>query len=218
MERRTRRNISLTHPIHLFPAPSGANIPTRDVALGTLLAHVVPMERAAEAVFNLKNELGTERNILRAPYARLRSVAGVCDRMAEVIKCSYALQTAVLRDWVTSSKISSKNPLIRAYCSDRFAEFGKRSTQAFFHYDQEFRHEGPLCYNSYDEIVLNHREMIKTAIEMNANSILVVVGYGGGAKSLTPFEISQIETLIHAGEILGVSNIEILEIDANSQA
>lgn len=193
-------------------APRSASVQRDDMSemdaetlLASMLLLASSQEAADAAAHCLIHRFGDLTSVMRASSSALGATAGVDRTMVSTIKGMQASHIHSLRARLSDGRILSRPGLLRDYCAERLQNVSVHTAQAFFLRAGQLVHEGPLERGDVAGVNFYTREIIKTAIEWDADGVILVFGHPHGDGETTLFEDEEADRLTRAADALSMA-------------
>lgn len=165
----------------------------------------VPIERAATAahgIFRQKRRLG---EIVKMNRLELRCVEGVCDEIAETVSLLAEVHLRILLESIQNNEISDAVVLLRMYYQNVLSQDVRYKVVPIYTRNGKFLKAGEFILGSGEEIFVYPREIVKNAMLVDADGVMLVFGRGFGDEDLTATERSVSEKMRRSCEVLSIN-------------
>lgn len=192
-------------------APLGAAVQRDDMSemdaetlLASMLLLASSQEAADAAAHCLIHRFGDLTSVMRASSSALGDTAGVNRNMVSTIKGMQASHIHSLRARLNDGRILSRPGLLRDYCAERLQNVSVHTVQVFFLRAGKLVHEGPLERGDITGVNFYTREIIRTAMECDADGVILVFGHPHGDGETTLLEDEEADRLSRAADALSM--------------
>lgn len=177
----------------------------REELIAYILSCSVPIERAADAALNLSQRYQTVTEILSEDPEELRRTPGVCVDAVAALKAAYSIQVRAARETLHRYDFSENFGVLRNYCECQFQSPIVRVLKPFYFRHGRLVQEGAIETGGLEDVSISPREIVKTAISIDANQVFLAFGRKFGDQTLLASECEQTERLRRACEALDIS-------------
>ncbi len=173
--------------------------------LTDLISSTMDFEVVPEAVLGLMRSFPNTREVFRASTEGLREVGHLNERAAKAISAAYTFHIHSLHSALYRSPQDEIRCAIRSYCHEKLAQYVLPIIVPFFLRSGRFVFEGPVFSGDFTHVHMLPRELVKTALLKDCDSILLVFGPIGRSKSLSQRDVQVVHDVADAASSLGIS-------------
>lgn len=161
---------------------------TNEELLASALFPSIPMDRAADAAFNLVRRYRSISEVVSQASRELRKQEGVCETTSIILKTIHALHVKMLREYLGRGSFDENLGVVRNYCESQFQAHRVSVFQPFYLRGDKLALEGEVEFGSISEICVYSREIVKQAILNDCDGVYVVFGRKYGLPIVTEEE------------------------------
>ena len=171
--------------------------------LASALFPSIPIERAADAAYNLVRKYRSISEVLSQETRELRKQDGVCETTAVILKTMHALHVKIMREYLDKGAFLDNLGIVRNYCESKYQSHRVSVFTPFYLRGGKLYEEGDVELGSISEINVYTREVVKQAVLNDCDGVYVVFGRKSGAPELNDDETEICDRLGLACAALG---------------
>ncbi len=187
--------------------------------LEMLLFFSIPRENTNETAHRLISEFGSFRGVMEAPYDALKTVPGIGDKSAALIRLMSAVVHAYIKEPNRTSSVIQLNDarLVVAYLRNLF--FGYKQEMLYmllFNQRGIFLEAVRISEGTVNHLVLDERLAVQTALHKHGSYVVLGHNHPSGNTTVSEEDIATTDTLSSAFSAVGITLLEHYVVTENA--